>query len=481
MADRSTLRVVFAPFETGGASVWFRRLLKPFASKPKITGFGQIIESFHCGDEARAFAMYAGHFSAGGETIETTAGFVFEHPQASYQWHCDMHSLSWLHHFTASKRQLHAHYAIRLLARWDKARRPKLSTQAHCRIMVVLATDGAALARTVETSLQKELFAVVARHAFKLSRQRVKTPNEAVLKAASILTAALAFQGLECLQKPGIDNLEANIQTIVLADGGHISRNPETLLELLCALAPLKSAMKKARQVFPPKASQSLDRMMAMLVTLRHGDGGLAGSEPTKTHLDQVRRCLLHDDSAALPLVLAQQSEVARLSRGKLCLIAQTRTGFEFELSAGEHRIFKCLSEVDKQSIGHWQINDASEGVVLQNVADKVRQRTYFLSQCGRDLRIEDYYQNNLELVFEIAQDLKVTALRESKDLFLVLPNRDVWKLSMRGAEARIEQNGRVLRLLSTGKGRINWALKQQIKPAKSNQQKKAVEIDSLI
>ncbi len=481
MADRSTLRIVFTPFQTGGASVWFNLLLKPFASKPKITGFGQIIQSFHHGEEACAFAMYAGYFSAAGETIESTPSLVFEHQEASNQWHGEMHTLAWLHHFTASNRKLHAHYALRLLARWDRASKPELSTLAHCKVMVALATDGAALARTVDASLQREFFAVVARHAFKLSRRRVKTSSEAVLKAASILMAATAFQGLEGLQKQGTDSLEANIQKIVLADGGHISRKPKALLELISILAPLKSAMKKSRQVFPPKASQSLDRMMAMLVTLRHGDGGVAGLDPTKTHLEDVHQCLQHDDSAALPLVLAQQSEVARLSKGKLCLIAQTKAGFEFELSSGEHRILKCRSEFHDQSVGNWQINDAAAGIILQNTEGNLRQRTYFLSDCGRDLRIEDDYHGTLELVFDMAQDMKVTALRESKDLLLILPNRDVWKLSMRGAEARIEQNGKILRLLSTGKGRINWALKQQIKSAKSNQRKKDVEHDILI
>jgi uncharacterized heparinase superfamily protein len=481
MADRSTLRVAFTPLGTGRGLSWFKLMLKKMAQKPKITGFGQSIQSFNLGDEAQAFAMYAGLFSAAGETIETTAALVFDQPQASSDWQNEMHSLNWLQHFAASKRHLHSHYAIRMLARWARARGPKLSLNSQCKTLLALTTDGVTLARTIEPDLQREFLEIASKQAFTLSHFKTRAPDEAVLKSISILNAISAFEGLEALRKPAIEALETNIENIILADGGHISRRPEAILELLSVLLPLKQALKLERHSVPPRTSQAIDRMMAMLVTLRHGDGSLAFSQPTREHIRSVEFCMGLDDSAAQPLTYAHHSEIAHLNRGKLRVIANTKGVFEFECSDGEQRIFRSASLEQSQNMTRAQIFDGPEGLGLHQNQNDQRARTYFLSDTGDDLRIEDNYHNSLELIFELSPMIKLTALRESSDLLLVLPNRNVWKLSLRGAEARIEQNGQVLRLLSTGQGRINWALKRHAKSLKSTSRKKAQDANLLI
>ena len=70
----------------------------------------------------------------------------------------------------------------------------------------------------------------------------------------------------------------------ILPDGGHISRNPGALIELLVDLLPLRTAFT-ARNIAPPPALlNAIDRMMPMLRFFRHGDGNFAlfnGMGPT--------------------------------------------------------------------------------------------------------------------------------------------------------------------------------------------------------
>ena len=80
----------------------------------------------------------------------------------------------------------------------------------------------------------------------------------------------------------------------MLPDGGHASRNPGALIELLLDLLPLRQAFA-ARNVPPPAAlNNAIDRMMPMLRFFRHGDGNFAlfngmGPTPHRSGLDRAR------------------------------------------------------------------------------------------------------------------------------------------------------------------------------------------------
>ena len=74
----------------------------------------------------------------------------------------------------------------------------------------------------------------------------------------------------------------------ILPDGGHISRNPGVIIEVLLDLLPLSQAFT-ARNVAPPPALiNAIDRMMPMLRFFRHGDGSFAmfnGMSSAPSHL----------------------------------------------------------------------------------------------------------------------------------------------------------------------------------------------------
>ena len=70
----------------------------------------------------------------------------------------------------------------------------------------------------------------------------------------------------------------------ILPDGGHISRNPEALVELLLDLLPLRQCFVARDRAPPKELTDAIDRIMPMLRFFRIGDGTLArfnGCGPT--------------------------------------------------------------------------------------------------------------------------------------------------------------------------------------------------------
>jgi uncharacterized heparinase superfamily protein len=139
----------------------------------------------------------------------------------------------------------------------------------------------------------------------------------------------------------------------VLPDGGHISRNPGTLIELLLDLLPLRQAFA-ARNVPPPAAlNNAIDRMMPMLRFFRHGEGNFAlfnGMGPTRTEL--LSTVLAYDDARGTPVANAPHSGYQRVQAGDAVLIVdsgpppplplsyEAHAGcLSFELSARQYRI----------------------------------------------------------------------------------------------------------------------------------------------
>ena len=122
------------------------------------------------------------------------------------------------------------------------------------------------------------------------------------LQAHIALTyAALCIAGQMRHLPKATRQLVADLERQILPDGGHASRNPGALIELLLDLLPLRQAFT-ARNIAPPAALiNAIDRMMPMLRFFRHGDGtfglvqrhGTDAARPARD-ADRVRRRARH-------------------------------------------------------------------------------------------------------------------------------------------------------------------------------------------
>jgi uncharacterized heparinase superfamily protein len=151
--------------------------------------------------------------------------------------------------------------------------------------------------------------------------------------------------------------LGIELQQQFLADGGHISRNPDAGLEALVYLLPLQQLYARMAIEPPGELLTTLDRALPMLEFFRHRDGhsGLfnGGREQDRELLETVLRV---GNRSGQPPDNAVHSGYQRLRAGSTILLADTGKArsvahsrtmhagcLSFEMSSGENRfIVNC-------------------------------------------------------------------------------------------------------------------------------------------
>ena len=139
----------------------------------------------------------------------------------------------------------------------------------------------------------------------------------------------------------------------ILADGGHASRNPRVVVDLLFDLLPLRQ-MFASREVDTPEALlHAIDRMLPMVRLFRHGDGTLSHFNGMGvTAADHLATLLTYDDMRSQPIHHAPHSGYERMEAGRSLLVADVGASppirlsteadagcLSFEFSSGAQRI----------------------------------------------------------------------------------------------------------------------------------------------
>ena len=131
----------------------------------------------------------------------------------------------------------------------------------------------------------------------------------------ALVYASLCMQGQARYIEGSTRQLAEELDRQILPDGGHIGRNPGSLIELLVDLLPLRQAFS-SRNIAPPQSLlNAIDRMMPMLRFFRHGDGNFAlfnGMGPTPTDLLTTVLATMMPAARRSPMRLIRAISVAR-------------------------------------------------------------------------------------------------------------------------------------------------------------------------
>jgi uncharacterized heparinase superfamily protein len=126
----------------------------------------------------------------------------------------------------------------------------------------------------------------------------------------------------------------------VPAEGGHLSRNPAILVELLLDLLPLRQCFAACGKIADPQLPATIGRITAMLRHLRLGDGALARFNGMgSTERDALATVLAYDEGRAETAV---RGGYARLERGPTVVIVDTGAAPPVELAG--NACAGCLS-----------------------------------------------------------------------------------------------------------------------------------------
>jgi uncharacterized heparinase superfamily protein len=280
-------------------------------------------------DPTIANDIYAGWFSLSGRMVNTHGRSPFEIASPSRAWEDALEGFGWLRHLRAADTPLSRVNGRALVADWI-ALRGRSDRRAAWRPEIVarrllswlaqspLILDGA------DRAFYRRFMKSIGRHGALLQHALTSgmVGEQRLLVCIALAELGLCAEGLGKLQRRSSKWLADELGRQILPDGGHIGRNPQSLVDLLLDLLPLRQAYA-ARSIPAPEALlNSIDRMMPMLRLFRHGDGSLAlfngmgVSEP-----DAIATALAYDDARAAALENAPWSGYQRIAHGDCVLV----------------------------------------------------------------------------------------------------------------------------------------------------------------
>jgi uncharacterized heparinase superfamily protein len=306
-------------------------------------------------DPSFATELYNGHFGLAGKLAEVDTESPFEIDPPSEGWARELYGFGWLRHLRAAGSELSREQAKALVNDFITLRRSLhgLAWQPEIvgRRVISWLSNSVLVLDTGEPQAYETFLRALTSQLRYLSASYRDAPD-GVPRLVSLM--ALVYAGL-CIaeQQAVVDRytrpLCKELERQILPDGGHISRNPEALVELLLDLLPLRQCFVARDRPPPKELTDAIERIMPMLRFFRTCDGTLTrfnGAGPTPT--DALATVLAYDDVKGAPVRSATSSGYVRLECGPtlfICDIGPTpapslsmtaHAGFlSFEMSSG--------------------------------------------------------------------------------------------------------------------------------------------------
>ena len=300
-------------------------------------------------DGTRASEIYAGRFAFAGKVVICDGRSPFEIVPPSEEWAATLLGFGWLRHLRAAESGITRANARALVDEWITLQGSFHPVAWQPEILARRVTSWLSQAPLILHDADEAFYRRFLRSLTRQVRYLRHTAFEAPdgvprMQALLALTyAAICMAGQSRHLRASIDRLVEEIGRQILPDGGHITRNPGALIEILLDLLPLRQAFAARNIPSPSPLNNAIDRMMPMLRFFRHGDGNFAhfnGMGPTQP--DLVGTVLAYDDTRGAPLSNAPHSGYQRAVARNMLLIMDTGCPPPLHLSQEAHA--GCLS-----------------------------------------------------------------------------------------------------------------------------------------
>jgi len=286
-------------------------------------------QDLRTGDPSFAVELYEGYFGLAGATAPIGSESPFKIPPPTVPWQKELYAFSWLRHLHAAEDQIAREKARWLIREWIdfSGRAPPLGRDSDvtARRVIALLSHAAFILDGADPEFYDAVMRLLSRDLHNLTVIYGDGNGVVRLRAlTAILLAGLCVAEQDGYLSSYLPAFCSELDKQILEDGGHVSRDPSDLIELLLELLPLKQCFV-ARQVEPPESLYTaLSRMHPMLRFLRLGDGSVARFNGMgATLLDQVSTVQAYDDAGkTFPGVVASRSGYARLAAEGVVVIA---------------------------------------------------------------------------------------------------------------------------------------------------------------
>jgi uncharacterized heparinase superfamily protein len=295
-------------------------------------------------DPTRAAEIYGGRFSFAGKIVVCDGRSPFGVDAPTPEWAEMLLGFAWLRHLRAANSTKTRANARALVDEWITMQgswhRTAWQPEILSRRLMSWLSQATLILEDADLQFYRRLLRSMTRQV-RFLRASVNDTRDGVPRLQARI--ALTYATL-CLAKQvkhlrtTTKRLVSELERQILPDGGHISRNPGVIIEILLDLLPLSQAFA-ARNVPPPPALiNAVDRMMPMLRFFRHADGTFMlfnGMGPTPPGL--LATVLAYDDARGTPVANAPYSGYQRLEAGSSTLLMDTGTPPPLKVSADGH------------------------------------------------------------------------------------------------------------------------------------------------
>lgn len=461
------------------------------------------------GNAELATSMYHGEFSLAGENVTVPGLTPFRIDPPSGEWRDQLAGFAWLRHIRAADSAITHALGRALALDWidsarderDQAYAPEIAARRIISWLQNATVLGLDQPGQSQPRIMRSLIRQV--HHLSLNSQRALEETDRLVCQIAVVLASLSVSALAPMTAKAAQQLERQLKRQILPDGGHRSRNPEVLVDLMLDLLPLCGAFTARAMVAPDGLINAIDRMAPLLRFFLHGDGGIAIFNGARSaRRDDTRIVLDRAGSCAKPPLQAPHSGFQRLAAGSSVILVDTGqpsprgsyTGpLAFELSDGRHRIVtnagvlasapgpdpgacggisietgmpdgvftRLMTQLGRERARDIPIrtkverSDAKSGILIEASHDAfVRRarlahtRTLFVSADGLDVRGEDTLTSRqrvagrdatVKLRFALDPALRVSSAADGSAVIIVLANRVGWQFNARGAKVRLE------------------------------------------
>jgi len=301
-----------------------------------------------------------GQFGLAGSIAFLRGRSPFDIEPPNVGWERELHGFGWLRNLAAAGDEEARQTARRLAVEWAIRFGPGGGIAAEpavaARRLISWISHAGLLLEGTDVATYQVITSNLGRQLAFLSTCWRDAPEgyPRLVALMALMFADLSIAGHDRTLKDVEANFAAELSRQILPDGGHVSRNPSVLVELMLDLLPLSQCFSARNRRHPVELIDAITRIMPMLRFLRMGDGMLARfngmSVPSAAGLGTV---LAYDDGLTSALAEARASNYARLERGRSIVIVdvgappplaaagEAQAGcLSFEMSAGARLLF---------------------------------------------------------------------------------------------------------------------------------------------
>lgn len=302
---------------------------RTLSSVPAARQLVLIPQDLRTADPSFASELYDGYFGLAGTVALTGSVPPFTVQPPSLLWQRELYGMGWLHNLEAAGDQIAQEKARALLSDWiaHSNDAPPVAWELDVvarRITSVLSHAGFLL-RDTQANYYNSVMRMLTSELHYLTVNYGEAPSTAprLFALTCILLSGLCIKEHQSLVGSYLGVFLAELERQIHKDGGHISRNPNTPVELLLELLPLKQCFLARKVEMPEALDRAIARMMGMIRFMRLGDGSIArfnGMGATRS--DLVAAVLAHADDSTIPQGYAKESGYCRMVRGQTTIIA---------------------------------------------------------------------------------------------------------------------------------------------------------------